>query len=224
MLDRYLRDVRTVDWEDLEAVQAVSGAVLDALAQNRVLLHSLVAGVASASNLARLCERYDILDKLVLHDDESGFRIRLHVFQPGYFDRPHNHRWTYSSRILLGSYRHALFGRDMGLWEGIDVDLLRPLMVRTEEVGTTYTLSHNMVHSVVAQPHTVSLIVRGPAVKDRFLVADRATNKAWWQYGAAIESEQDAAAKRMSSDQIHGCQSLLTDLGLFAGVGVSTGS
>ena len=37
-----------------------------------------------------------------------------------------------------------------------------------------------------AEPHTVSLIIRGPAVKDRFLVMDRKTGQSWWQYGASI--------------------------------------
>jgi hypothetical protein len=33
-----------------------------------------------------------------------------------------------------------------------------------------------------------SIVVRGPTVKDRFLVMDRHTSEAWWQYGAALES------------------------------------
>jgi len=59
-----------------------------------------------------------------------------------------------------------------------------------------------MIHSVVAHGETVTLIVRGPAVKDRFVVTDRVTGKAWWQHGAATEPAKSAAAKRMSIGQI----------------------
>jgi hypothetical protein len=48
-------------------------------------------------------------------------------------------------------------------------------------------------------------IVRGPAVKDRFLVTDRVTGQAWWQYGAITESRDDAARKRMNTSQANAC-------------------
>lgn len=69
-----------------------------------------------------LCEHYDILDKIVPHDDHRGWPLRLHVFFPDYFDRPHNHRWTYSSHILRGSYPHTRYGTEDQLGnEDIDV-------------------------------------------------------------------------------------------------------
>ncbi|MER6824661.1 hypothetical protein ABT352_01550 [Streptosporangium sp. NPDC000563] len=52
-------------------------------------------------------------------------------------------------------------------------------MVRTKQPGPGYTLHHSMVHAAIAQPHTVSLIVREPAVKDRFLVTNRTTGQVW---------------------------------------------
>jgi hypothetical protein len=54
-----------------------------------------------------------------------------------------------------------------------------------------------MIHAVVAQPYTTTLIIRGPAVKDRFLLTDRATGRSWWQHGAATESTQAAAQKQL---------------------------
>ena len=67
----------------------------------------------------------------------------------------------------------------------VDVATLTPRLVRIEEPGDAYTLHHSMIHSVMAHGEAVTLIVRGPAVKDRFVVTDRATGKAWFQYGAA---------------------------------------
>ncbi|WP_345496650.1 hypothetical protein [Nocardia callitridis] len=45
-------------------------------------------------------------------------------------------------------------------------------------------------------------MVRGPAVKDRFLVMDRKTGEAWWQYGARQESAEQARQKRMTPERL----------------------
>ncbi len=162
-----------------------------------------------------MCEHYDILDKIVLHsDDDPGIRIRLHVFLPGYFDRPHNHRWSYASRILRGQYRHYLFG-NTELDEQVDPNKLPVLQVREEPIGTSYALHHSMVHAVVAEPFTVSLVVRGPAVKEKFLVMDRHTNEAWWQYGAKQETAEEAEQKRMTPNRLQQVRGQLMEWELF---------
>lgn len=213
VIDPFLADVRALDWNDLDAVEATNRKVLTILAERPDVLHALLHQVTQRPELLALCEHYDILDKLVLYDDQQyGFRVRLHVFLPGYFDRPHNHRWTYSSRILHGSYRHYLYGPDDGLTDTSDVDQLVPLMVREEVAGSTYTLHHRMVHAVVAEPYTVSLTVRGPAVKQRFLVMDRATKGSWWQYGAKDEPTEEAERKRMTIDRLHATRAKLEEL------------
>lgn len=204
-----------LDWNDLTTVTTVATGLLDRLDSDRPLLGQLATLITESSSLIGLCEHYDILDKLVLHDDKSGWRLRLHVFLEGYFDRPHNHRWIYTSRILSGSYTHTLYGIDHGFTDKIDVASLTPRQVRVEEPGDTYTLHHSMIHSVTAHGETVTLILRGPAVKDRFVVTDRVTGKAWWQYGAATESAEAATAKRMSSDQIRDRIEALRSSGIF---------
>jgi hypothetical protein len=179
-----------LDWNDLTAVTAASTRVLDQLSADRALLGALTDAVVDNPHLAGLCEHYDILDKIVLHDDPDGWRLRLHVFLDGYFDRPHNHRWTYTSRILSGTYTHVLYGTDQDFTDEVDVAALSPRLVRVEEPGDTYTLHHGMIHFVNAHGEAVTLIVRGPAVKDRFVVTDRASGEAWWQYGAATETRR----------------------------------
>lgn len=205
-----------LDWHNLPAVTAASTTLLDQLADNRALLGELAAAAVEDPHLAGLCEHYDILDKIVLHDDPDGWRLRLHVFLTGYFDRPHNHRWTYTSRILTGSYTHTLYGSDQELTDEVDVAALSPRLVRIEEPGDTYTLHHSMIHSVTAHGETVTLIVRGPAVKDRFVVTDRTTGKAWWQYGAATETPEAASAKRMTHEQLRDRIAALHSAGLLA--------
>jgi hypothetical protein len=204
-----------LDWTDLPAVTAASTTVLDTLTADRALLGELAATVANDPHLAGLSEHYDILDKIVLHDDPDGWRLRLHVFLDGYFDRPHNHRWTYTSRILCGSYTHALYGTDHDFTDEVDVAALTARLVRTEEPGDTYTLHHSMIHSVTAHGEAVTLIVRGPAVKDRFVVTDRASGKAWWQYGSATDTPEAATAKRMTDNQLRNRIAALRAAGTF---------
>ncbi|MEV6985597.1 hypothetical protein AB0M95_30655 [Sphaerisporangium sp. NPDC051017] len=215
MIDAYLPALRTINWENTTQVQLATAGLLAELAADRAALRAAVEAISGDPHLEGLCEHYDILDKLVLHDDpESGFRIRLHLFGPDHYDRPHNHRWTYSARLLTGSYTHTLYGTEEGFDESTGVAKLHAKMVRVEQAGDSYTLHHTMVHAAVAEPDTVSLIVRGPAVKDRFLVTDRATGRVWWQYGAAQEAPEDAAAKRMTPARLNDCLHTLDKLHL----------
>lgn len=213
-MEAIIEPLRTIDWDDVGAVEDAAGKALLALLDDPRLIRGVLLDLPRRPDLLRLCEHYDILDKIVLNDDESGVRVRLHVFLPGYFDRPHNHRWSYASTILRGQYRHHLFG-DADLDEHADPASLRALMVRHELPGSAYALHHAMVHAVIAQPYTVSLIVRGPAVKDRFLVMDRATGQSWWQYGATQETARDAERKRMTAGRLAEVTGWLRDWDLF---------
>jgi len=203
-----------LDWEDTDAVEAATVKALAMLTSQPRMLRDILLDLPERPDLLGLCEHYDILDKIVLHDDPSGVRVRLHVFLPGYFDRPHNHRWSYASTILRGQYRHYLFG-DADLDETINPASLKALMVRDEQPGSTYALHHTMVHGVVAKPYTVSLVIRGPAVKDRFLVMDRKTGQSWWQYGAGHEPAYDAEQKRMSVERLAELTNSLREWDLF---------
>jgi hypothetical protein len=213
-IDAHAAALRTLDWNDTAQIEHATADLLTHLAEDRGALRAAVENAADNPGLRGLCEHYDILDKIVLHDDPSGFRVRLHLFGPDHYDRPHNHRWTYSARLISGSYTHMLYGTEEGFDETTDVHQLHPKMVRTEHPGYAYTLHHTMVHAAVAQPDTVSLIVRGPAVKDRFLVTDRANGQVWWQRGAATESPEEAGAKRMTPALFTDCVNALDKLGL----------
>lgn len=200
-MEAAVEPLRSLDWEDIDAVESASSKALDELVTDRDIVRSRLRDLPNRPELLGLCEHYDILDKVVLHSNESGVRIRLHIFLPGYFDRPHNHRWSYASHILRGEYRHYLFD-NAELDEQVDPASLKALQVRQEHVGTSYALHHTMVHAVVAEPYTVSLVVRGPAVTDRFLVMDRQTGESWWQYGATQESVEEATRKQMTRTRL----------------------
>ncbi len=146
-----LTSLAGLDWNELAAVNTAAAGLLDRLDSDRALLGQLATQIMANPTLVGLCEHYDILDKLVLHDDTSGWRLRLHVFLDGYFDRPHNHRWTYTSRILCGSYAHTLYGIDHDFTDEIDVAALTPRQIRVEAPGDTYTLHHSMIHNVLTR-------------------------------------------------------------------------
>lgn len=212
------KSLAALDWSSLDEVSAASETVLRTLAADKDLLSQFVEALSQDSSLLSRCEHYDLLDKLVLHDNGGiGFRLRLHLFLPGYFDRPHNHRWSYSSLLLRGSYRHYLFGDETGLSSDIDVSTLQPIMVHEQHADDFYTLHHRMVHSVVAEPYTVSLIIRGPSLKNRFLVMDRVTNEAWWQYGMAQETPEQRQSKVMSPGHFRKVRERLSELGVIHG-------
>jgi hypothetical protein len=214
VIETIIEPLRSLDWEETDAVEAATVKALAMLTSQQRMLRGILLDLPERPDLLGLCEHYDILDKIVLHDDPSGVRVRLHVFLPGYFDRPHNHRWSYASTILRGQYRHYLF-EDADLDETIDPASLKALMVRDEQPGSTYALHHTMVHAVVAEPYTVSLVIRGPAVKDRFLVMDRRTGQSWWQYGASQEPAYDAKQKRMTIERLTELTNSLREWDLF---------
>lgn len=166
---------------------------------HRDRLKQLLLAAKEDERLFSMSEHYDILDKIVLYSDEKC-RIRLHIFGEGYFDRPHNHRWSYSSKILSGSYQHTIYSLDETI-DAPSTEHLLPVLVRQEKAGDFYTLHHSQYHSVVANTDTVTLIYRGPAEADRFRVMDRMTNEAWWQYGANNESQEEKNSKKMTSER-----------------------
>ncbi|WP_254205850.1 hypothetical protein [Nocardia alni] len=214
-MDRVVEELCWLDWDDIDEVELMCREALNQLAANPGIVRARLHDLPNRPELMSLCEHYDILDKIVLaSEDDPGVRVRLHIFLPGYFDRPHNHRWSYASTILHGHYRHYLFG-NAELDEQVEPSKLPVLHVREEPVGTTYALHHSMVHAVVAEPFTVSLVVRGPTVKEKFLVMDRHTNEAWWQFGAKDESEREAEKKQMSRTRFAEVTGWLEQWGLF---------
>lgn len=109
-MEAAIEPLRSLDWEDIDAVEHATRNTLTTIIENPETIRTALVALPERPELLKLCEHYDILDKIVLHSDESGVRLRLHIFLPGYFDRPHNHRWSYASAILRGEYRHYLFG------------------------------------------------------------------------------------------------------------------
>jgi len=104
--------------------------------------------------------------------------------------------------ILNGEYKHYIFGTEDNINEETKFEDLEPILIRQEKQSSIYTLSHKVFHSIEAQPNTVSIIIRGPAVKDRFLIIDKLTKKKWWEYGRESETIEEIRRKQVSLDHI----------------------
>jgi len=191
-----------IDWEDTGSILCGSTPIHAAFTTDPHLLPQLLDNLTRDAHLQEMCERYDFLDKLVLYDDiHAQVRVRLHLYRSGYFDRPHNHRWSFASHILRGRYLHRIYGRDDTFDENTDPATLRPIHERIETAGSSYALHHTSVHTVQAEADSISILLRGPAAKDRFLILDRAGSP-FWVYGAAQETPETRASKRMTPTQL----------------------
>jgi hypothetical protein len=179
--------------------------VLEKLLKNRKIIKLFLENVLQDKTLISLAEHYDFFDKIVLYvDKKDKFRIRLHIFSGDSSTkyRPHCHRWNYSSVILNEGYKHFIYGTEDNINEETDFEYLNAIIIREEKQGSIYTLSHKVFHSIEALPNTVSVIIRGTTVKDRFLIMDKLTRKKWWEYGRESETIEEIRKKQVSLGHI----------------------
>ena len=177
------KSLTSLDFSNVQEFHTVTKKVLIDLASDKKVFRLLLNSVVENSYLLSLAEHHDVLDKVVLYEDASrGVRIRMHIYLNEYSGRPHNHTWPLSSFILHGGYQHHLYGDGRDWNENIDIEKLRPLIIREEKVGSMYTLDPDTVHAISTQPYTISLVVITPHLKERFLVVDKKRNSTFWQY------------------------------------------
>jgi len=204
-------DRLSIDWSDLRKATAVTDVLLHELAADKDSLRMLVDRAAEDDDLREQCECHRLLDKLVIYDGlDRGFRIRLHLSTNDHLDRPHDHRFSFSSLILAGSYkqvRHRLVGSiDPDIPDDTQSDFqavatdahVEPEFATVEQEGSFYTIHHSVIHTTIMADKTVSLFIRGPAEKNRSIITDRETGKVWWRYGAPNESPERREQKPMS--------------------------
>lgn len=212
LLKNIINSLERLNWGNLEKVANHNQKLLEYLLRHREIISLFLKNVLKDTVLIDLAEHYDFFDKIVLYADKKGkFRIRLHIFSgdPSTKYRPHCHRWNYSSVILRGGYKHFIYGTENEINENTNIKDIKPVIVHEEKIGSIYTLSHNVFHSIEAQPNTITVMIRGPALKDRFLIMDKKTNKKWYEYGR--ESETIEEIKRKSIN-IQGLKKLIEKL------------
>jgi hypothetical protein len=187
----FLDDLPPIDWSDLMAASAQTQSALRRLGADKKALRELVYAVETTPRLLAKCEKHALDDKIVIYDDlERGFRIRLRLATSDQHERAHQHRFSFSTLILRGMYHQAWYYTDQVLDENVDVAAIRPVCLRDEPAGSAFTIHHNVIHATMADPDTISLIMRGPAAKDRAIITHKETGRVWFRYGEKDESEE----------------------------------
>jgi hypothetical protein len=185
MLSECVQSLENLNWYDLRQVSVVTQKLVKDVFAQKQLIEEALDNVVADSTLRGLCEYDDDANKIVIYMDPSRrFSLRLHHFLSGRPDKPHNHRWCFTSVILTGSYTHTLFAAAAELNESATPEDIWPISIRTETAGSVYTLGPDIMHVVEPRPGCVSFVVRGPSIRDRLLVIDSSTLRAYWHYGA----------------------------------------
>ena len=139
------------------------------------------------------------------NSDDKTMQIRLHVYA-GHpcnmqvhnladISQAHNHRWNFSTKILSGGYLHTIYRMDL-----LDTGeyYLAPIMVRHEGVGSSYALHHSQYHSIIEEPNTVSLIVRGPIEKESFQVIPESEGEIQPKDSLTLQTPEEKRQKVMT--------------------------
>ena len=212
-MDKIFNELARVDWRFVEKAERINGRALAELTRPGAL-RELLNGVLADRRLIGLSERHSWGDRIVLWDDpENQWRIRLHRFEDR-ADEPHSHRWPFHTRVLRGSYHHAMYGPEPWVRTVLNAGkpLPQPSIVRTERAGSSYALDDEMVHYVKTEADTFSVIIQGPRLKQQALrVRDGAIA---WQGGRTTQSAEAVRAVLTTPDRLAEVMELAYRFGL----------
>jgi hypothetical protein len=194
-----VRTTGPIDWTRPSSAHERGSDAFNRILAEDGLLAAAIENVVAARGAAGDCESYPFMDKLVLWSSaDRALRLRLHLFFPGYTDRPHNHRWSFLSRVLTGGYLHSLYGdQDDVLRRAQRGDEITARHTYQAPAGVEYFLDHSLVHSLHAGTVTVTLLLRGPSVKDEYFTLDGGVR---WSSGAQQESSALRQTKTMTEE------------------------
>lgn len=209
-------EVMVDNWDDIESVYDETTRALVRVAADRELLRRMVLEVERTPALFSKCERHELDDKIVLYDamNERGFRVRLRLATSYQDERPHEHRFTFSTLILRGSYRQTLYEALPCPEGGFQVGTLRIATERREPEGSLFTIHHSVIHSTISAVDTISLVLRGPPAKKRAMIALKAHDRIEWREGEGDESAERRETVRMGIDRYREWVTRMTDYGV----------
>ncbi|MEU6073679.1 hypothetical protein [Micromonospora sp. NPDC047074] len=162
-------EVDRLDWSDLDGTASRCEAMLREIAADRELMTALVYGAPADPVLWSKCEEDTVEDKIVLCDDpERQFRLRLRLSKQYQEELAHQHRFSFSTLVLRGRYLHRTYRVSGDFGAGTSLDDVVPVWIHEDGPGDVFTIHHEAVHSTpLVEAGTVSLILRGPAEKER---------------------------------------------------------
>jgi hypothetical protein len=186
-----------VTW-DLVNDGAVLLGTLERLAASPQLLIDAVAIAAADERLRPRAESDGFFDRVVLWErPDKSLSIRLHSLVPAAYDRPHNHRASFAAFVLDGGYLHTTYEEP-----GPDGPRCpEPRALRHEGAGSAYVLDHSTFHATQATGTHLSLVVRGPSVKDHLVFLDPLVDGPVLMTGGDQETAEERSAKVMSDQR-----------------------
>jgi hypothetical protein len=211
-LDPFVADrFAALDWEDVAAVRDIAEPFLADLAADTDLLTASMRYAMTDSALFARSESDHFFDRAVLFEDYGrGCSIRLQRLQREEHHRPHNHRATFSARLLSGSYEHRIYLTTIDI-DGrsndppLSKEELEAFVIGFESLhsaGSAYTLHHTTIHSTIATEDHLSLLVRGHSAKDKLFFVDEERGDPYWHYGGRFEDPSDVEARQMTSERM----------------------
>jgi hypothetical protein len=176
---------------------------LQQLAADPAELGRLLENAGKDASLFSKCESHPLDDKIVIYDamEDRNFRIRFRLATAYQDERPHNHRFSFTTLILRGVYHQTFYDTNSSLDDELNVDDLMPIYVREDHAGASMTIHHEAIHSTIAPPDTVSLLLRGPAEKRRAIIAHKSSRQIEWRSGETDETPERRASVAMTREQ-----------------------
>lgn len=214
----------SIDWSKSDDASRISREMAQELASNRSMLRTLVFAAIENEQLTGLAEKHGELNYIVLYDAlERGFRIRLHRFSKGLEDIPHNHRFSFSSALLKGSYIHTMFelqrqdtdpaadpwtlDQPEGSFTGdalgkLAICGLQEILQTRQSAGTSYTMNHHAIHkTAMPDEDAFSVFVRSPAQKECSLQLEPWKRTYRWKFGRGAEGQEVIRDRVMTTNE-----------------------
>ena len=206
-IEEHLDRLPAFDWADIPGQAERNDEILLGLESDGDALRSLLEAVRVDPVRRAMCEKDEFRFKVVLYEgDGRGFRLRLHAWRTGFADCVHAHRFSYTARLLSGGYQHSLWASgDQELYpdgleefqetmlpldhpfvkQHLDFEKIAPVLITPIRAGQTYTQENSVLSSTVTDPDTVSVFLRGPAVREHSLQWHTDLDQIVWRGGQA---------------------------------------
>jgi hypothetical protein len=186
-----------VDWRNFAEASKITTELCSAIALNRSFLRELVLRAGDIPDLLALSEKHLLLDYLVVYDAlDRGFRIRINTGTGDPTVWAHDHRFSFSTRLLSGGYLHTVFALPSNSTSEPSIALV-PLLIKEEVAGSCFSLHHSAIHSTEKRAEMTSLFVRGPSEKPTSTAFDLNTDTRWERRGGQPSSNPVEKRKKM---------------------------
>ena len=196
-----------INWSDFAEASKVSADLARSLTSNKSFLMELVARAGDEPGLLALSEKHLLLDYLVIYDAlDRGFRIRINMGSGHPAAWAHDHRFSFSTCLLSGSYLHTIFARSSS---SDSSTVLAALVIREETVGSCFSLHHSAIHSTEKRAEMTSVFVRGPSEKAISNAYDSGAGINWERRGGQASSNPvETRSKMVDADYRSFCDNL----------------